>query len=175
MARKRLTSETLHDFDTKEVSVRLADLSARLLGKSATDNELVSVGTLLYKKLGTHGVRDLHRVASRILTASGEGFGLDDKDPDDDGLQQHDPSKTQDYVTSVTTKSNNAVLNTAMNSTPKDIHDMKTAAKRKAKQNILDPKELDIGKPSKIKKEEEDLDEDEEDLDLDMEDLNPIS
>lgn len=152
MPRRRLTNETLDDIQQKDVSLQAADISARLLGKGATDNELVTAGAMLYKSLGANGVRKLHRMASSIFAETGDKWGTEDFD-----IPQEDPSATQEYVSQVEAPPNQSVLPVAMHSEhpPKRIHE---------------PKGLKVGGKRRAGDEDEDFEDDDLDLEDEMED-----
>lgn len=158
MARRRLTSATLEDIEQKGGALYAADLSARLLGRGATDNELVTAGALLFRGLGPKGIKKLHRMASAVFSETGESFGTESDEIDAGPVPQPDPSKTQDYVSHVETPPNESVLPVAMHSTkpPAETHEptgYRAGGTRRAKDEEEDEDDL----PSM---EEEDKDDD---------------
>jgi hypothetical protein len=161
MARRRLTNETLETIGQRDASLQAADISARLLGKGATDSELVAAGSLLYKALGPTGVRKIHRMASTVMAETGEKWGTEDFD-----VPQEDPSDTQSYVSQVEAPPNQSVLPVAMHSEhpPKRVQEpkgVKIGGKRRAAEEDED-EDLDL----------EDEDTDDADMDDDFDDMD---
>lgn len=173
MVRKRLTASTLMDSSREASGVQVVDLTQRLLGKGASDSEIVAAGRLLYKGLGSRGINALHRLARRITAEAGEPFN-----PADDDVGENNPVKTQDYVSEHEITPDHSVLDVVLNErTP--THNP-TAKNRKEKEEditsadtsgekettLKDPKDLEEDVEDFVKDKEEDEEEDEEEEEL---------
>jgi len=156
MARKRLTAATLEGQEKLRVGQLACDLSMKIMGAAATDDELVTAGRLLHEGLGDQRIARLHRMASKVAQEIGEDFpGVDD-----DGSQP-ESRDTQAHVAEHELTPDHAVLDVVINEqTPTQDP---TAAGRKADEDEKDDEE----DPSL--EEPEDMEEDQEDYVVDEE------
>ena len=109
--RKRLTSETLSEREQMRFAGKAIDLAGRLAGKGATDDEILNIAQLFFKKASKEEIDSLHETVARIATESGRvAFDIDDSAIDDDGDQkQPDPTQTENYVKIVRGPTDSAV------------------------------------------------------------------
>ena len=193
MTRKRLTAATLQSSSRQASGEKAIDLASRLLGRGATDQELVTAGRVLFRGLQARGLNELHALTARVAAESGEDFPVDN----DEGPTQPESRDTQKYVAEHELTPDHAVLDVVMNEkTPtQNPTAAKPAAKPAAKANVKksaqyaaeededfedfdsevkpsleDPEEVEDAEDVYV--EDEDLeDEDLEDEDLEDEDL----
>jgi hypothetical protein len=147
--RKRLTAATLDHFDRQAVSEQAVDLAARVLGAGATDNEVIAAGKLFITRLQPYGVKNLHRMASRIAADTGDVFPVDENE----GPDQPESRNTADYVAQHDLTPDHAVMDVVLNErTPTQNP---TARRKRAK-----AQQQKLSRSRRRAKEEEDEDED---------------
>lgn len=157
--RKRLTAATIESQKNFKVGGLAVDISSKLLGRGASDDEIVKVGKMLKASLGEEKISELHSTIVKIAAESGEK-AFDEGD-------QPNVSETQKYVAEHELNPSASVLDVVLNE--KNPTQDPTAAKKTASEEKPEEKSEEKKEPVKAEKEEETEEKTAglEDLDLD--------
>jgi hypothetical protein len=163
MSRKRLTASTLESENKIQSAIISASLSQRLLGASASDDEIVAVGKVLSASISDQNLQKIHSLTAKIAAEMGEKYPIDD-----DGEPK--PEETQNYVIEHELTPDHAVLDVVMNK--KSPTQNPTASLKQAAEAECEEDEEDMEKTSSVNasdEEDDDLVEDPSELEEEME------
>jgi len=164
--RRRLTSATLSSRQNVRVGALAGDIAAKILGRGASDTEVVTASRQLLKALGPKGVTALHEQASRIAAELGEE-AFTELDAEDG---QPDPRNTQDYVAEHEVTPDHGVLDVVLHE-QSPTQDPTAAKRRKAaEEDKEDEEEPEMADPEDVEDSEETEDHVEEETEDEVED-----